>query len=98
MQNDKFEEHLNEHAEQWVRTTEYQRPGRRIDDELNVEGAFPVVLKFKTRYNTCSWCGEPEIKGKTYKLISGKKCKWQETCRDCKQMRILKAKDLKNNK
>lgn len=93
-----FSKHLDTFTDEWILATETAIFGHKVKEEPDVEGAFPVVLKFKKCYTTCSWCGEPEIKGKTYTRSINDGKKWRGKCLDCKEIRFLTNKDLNNNK
>ena len=101
MQRDKFEKILDQLTESWYRNTEFPQPGLRIDKDSEIEGAFPVVLKHKIHYTTCSWCGNPEKDGKTYLYVEKPRKKgynWRGRCLDCKKVCFFKGLDFQNNK
>lgn len=99
MQKDKFEQILDEVAETWFRATDLPGQGIKIAEQSDVEGAFPVVVKHKTCYTTCSWCGLTDVLGKkTYQRTFVVPDQWRARCLDCKEIRFLSTEEIKKNK
>jgi hypothetical protein len=72
----------------------YKGEKSRIKDECPEAGGYPVVIKYKPRTITCTWCNE-EAQLPNTKIIArtpGSQL-WEGKCKDCKRRVTTPFKD-----